>query len=119
MQKIETIVDMNSVTAVEGRLRALGIKRITALEVSDLGDDTTARRRVVYRGVAGLAPTRKVQLQILADDFAAQSVVDALRALGRTGQVTTDTILVYSVGMPTALSLLDPPSTGASASLTT
>src|SRR5438477_12974047 len=51
MKKIETAVDAIYVPAVLARLRSLGIRRITALQVEELGDQgSTARQQLTYRG---------------------------------------------------------------------
>jgi nitrogen regulatory protein PII len=109
MHKIETILESSDVARVEGHLRALGIKRITALEVTELGDDTSSgQRELVYRGTSVRVPRKRVQLQVLASEVEAANAVAALRALSQAGQIHLDEVLLYPVGTPTNIAALKP-----------
>jgi nitrogen regulatory protein P-II 1 len=93
MKKIEAIIKSFKLDEVKDRLHQVGIRGMTASEVRGFG--RTGGKREVYRGstyTVDFVP--KVRVQIVADDDQVQTVVDAIIAAARTGEIGDGKIFI-------------------------
>jgi nitrogen regulatory protein P-II 1 len=93
MKKIEAIIKSFKLEEVKERLHQVGIRGMTASEVRGFG--RTGGKREVYRGstyTVDFVP--KVRVQIVVDDDQVQTVVDAVIAAARTGEIGDGKIFI-------------------------
>jgi nitrogen regulatory protein P-II 1 len=93
MKRIEAIIKSFKLDEVKDRLHQIGVRGMTVSEVRGFG--RTGGKREVYRGSTyALDFVPKVRIQIVADDDMVQTVVDAIIASARTGEIGDGKIFI-------------------------
>ena len=93
MKRIEAIIKSFKLDEVKERLHQIGVRGMTVSEVRGFG--RTGGKREVYRGSTyALDFVPKVRIQIVADDDMVQTVVDAIIAAARTGEIGDGKIFI-------------------------
>jgi nitrogen regulatory protein P-II 1 len=93
MKRIEAIIKSFKLDEVKDRLHQVGVRGMTVSEVRGFG--RTGGKREVYRGSTyALDFVPKVRVQIVADDDMVQTVVDAIIASARTGEIGDGKIFI-------------------------
>ena len=96
MKRIEAIIKSFKLDEVKDRLHQVGVRGMTVSEVRGFG--RTGGKREVYRGSTyALDFVPKVRVQIVADDDMVQTVVDAIIASARTGEIGDGKIFISPV----------------------
>ena len=93
MKRIEAIIKSFKLDEVKDRLHQVGVRGMTVSEGRGFG--RTGGKREVYRGstyARDFVP--KVRVQIVADDDMVQTVVDAIIASARTGEIGDGKIFI-------------------------
>jgi nitrogen regulatory protein P-II 1 len=96
MKRIEAIIKSFKLDEVKDRLYQVGARGMTVSEVRGFG--RTGGKREVYRGSAytvDFVPT--VRVQIVVDDEMVQTIVDAILASARTGEIGDGKIFISPV----------------------
>ena len=93
MKRIEAIIKPFKLEEVKLRLAQVGIRGMTVSEVRGFG--RTGGRREVYRGSSySLDFVPKTRIQIVADDGMVATVVEAIMAAARTGEIGDGKIFI-------------------------
>lgn len=96
MKKIEAIVKPFKLDDVKARVYAAGGKGMTVSEVKGFG--RTGGKKEVYRGSAYTVDfVPKVRIQCFVDDELVNSVMDAIIAAARTGEIGDGKITVTNL----------------------
>jgi nitrogen regulatory protein P-II 1 len=96
MKKIEAIIRPFKLDDVKDRIREIGVHGMTVSEVKGFG--RTGGKTEVYRGSAYVVDfVPKVRVQIVVSDEMVNQVVEALLAIGRTGQMGDGKIFIFPV----------------------
>jgi len=96
MKRIEAIIKSFKLDEVKDRLYQVGARGMTVSEVRGFG--RTGGKREVYRGSAYTVDfVPKVRIQIVVDDDVVQTVVDAILASARTGEIGDGKIFISPV----------------------
>jgi nitrogen regulatory protein P-II 1 len=96
MKKIEAIVKPFKLDEVKARVYAAGGKGMTVSEVKGFG--RTGGKKEVYRGSAYTVDfVPKVRIQCYVDDELVTSVIDAIIAAARTGEIGDGKITVTNL----------------------
>jgi nitrogen regulatory protein P-II 1 len=93
MKRIEAIIKSFKLDEVKDRLYQVGARGMTVSEVRGFG--RTGGKREVYRGstyTVDFVP--KVRIQIVVDDEMVQTIVDAILASARTGEIGDGKIFI-------------------------
>jgi nitrogen regulatory protein P-II 1 len=96
MKRIEAIIKSFKLDEVKDRLYQVGARGMTVSEVRGFG--RTGGKREVYRGSAYTVDfVPKVRVQIVVDDEMVQTIVDAILASARTGEIGDGKIFISPV----------------------
>ena len=96
MKKIEAIVKPFKLDEIKTRVYAAGGKGMTVSEVKGFG--RTGGKKEVYRGSAYTVDfVPKVRIQCFVDDELVNSVIDAIIAAARTGEIGDGKITVSNL----------------------
>ncbi len=96
MKKIEAVIRPDRLQAVQDALDSLGASGLTVVEV--LGCGRQRGYTETYRGArANISLQRKVKVETVVADSAAQAVVDAITGAARTGEVGDGKVFVMPV----------------------
>ncbi len=96
MKRIEAIIKSFKLDEVKDRLYQVGARGMTVSEVRGFG--RTGGKREVYRGSAYTVDfVPKVRIQIVVDDDMVHSIVDAIVASARTGEIGDGKIFISPV----------------------
>jgi len=96
MKRIEAIIKSFKLDEVKDRLYQVGARGMTVSEVRGFG--RTGGKREVYRGSAYTVDfVPKVRIQIVVDDEMVQTIVDAILASARTGEIGDGKIFISPV----------------------
>ena len=93
MKRIEAIIKSFKLDEVKDRLYQVGARGMTVSEVRGFG--RTGGKREVYRGstyTVDFVP--KVRIQIVVDDELVPTIVDAILATARTGEIGDGKIFI-------------------------
>jgi nitrogen regulatory protein P-II 1 len=96
MKKVEAIIKPFKLEDLKDRLHQVGAKGLTVSEVRGFG--RTGGKKEVYRGssyVVDFVP--KVRVQVVVEDEMVQTIVDAILATARTGQIGDGKIFILPV----------------------
>jgi nitrogen regulatory protein P-II 1 len=96
MKKIEAVIRPVKLEDLKDRLRQLGVKGATVLEVKGFG--RTGGKTEVYRGstyVVDFVP--KVNMMVIVEDDQVPALLDAIIATVKTGQIGDGKIFVSPV----------------------
>ena len=96
MKSIDAIIKPSNLDDVKERLREVGVRAMTLSNVTDCG--RTAGRLRICRGssyVIDGAPM--VRIQIIVDEDMVSTVVDAILATARPGEIDSGSISIYPV----------------------
>ncbi len=97
MKRIEAIIKSFKLDEVKDRLCQIGARGMTVSEVRGFG--RTGGKSEVYRGstyTVDFVP--KVRIQIVSDDEMVSTIVDAILASARTGEIGDGKIFISPVG---------------------
>ncbi len=96
MRKIEAIIKPFKLDEVKDRVFAAGARGMTVSEVKGFG--RTGGKREIYRGSAYVVDfLPKIRIQCVVDDEAVRSVVEAIVAAARTGDIGDGKITITPV----------------------
>jgi len=96
MRKIEAIIKPFKLDEVKDRAFAAGARGMTVSEVKGFG--RTGGKREIYRGSAYVVDfLPKIRIQCVVDDEAVRSVVEAIVAAARTGDIGDGKITITPV----------------------
>jgi nitrogen regulatory protein P-II 1 len=96
MKRIEAIIKSFKLDEVKDRLYQVGARGMTVSEVRGFG--RTGGKREVYRGSSYTVDfVPKVRIQIVVDDEMVHSIVDAILASARTGEIGDGKIFISPV----------------------
>ena len=96
MKNIEAIIKPFKLDELTDRLCQAGAQGITVSEVRGFG--RTGGKKEVYRGSAHVVDfVPKIRIQVVTDDDLVQSIVEAIQANARTGEIGDGKIFVSSV----------------------
>ncbi len=96
MKKVEAIIKPFKLDEVKQRVYAAGAKGMTVSEVKGFG--RTGGKKEVYRGSAYVVDfVPKIRIQCFVDDDVVTSVIDAIVAAARTGEIGDGKITVSSL----------------------
>ncbi len=96
MKKVEAIIKPFKLDEVKQRVYAAGAKGMTVSEVKGFG--RTGGKKEVYRGSAYVVDfVPKIRFQCFVDDDVVTSVIDAIVAAARTGEIGDGKITVSSL----------------------
>jgi nitrogen regulatory protein P-II 1 len=96
MKKIEAIIKPFKLDDLKDRLRQVGAQGMTVSEVRGFG--RTGGKKEVYRGSAYVVDfIPKVRIQIIVDDDLVQTIVEAILATARTGEIGDGKIFISPV----------------------
>jgi nitrogen regulatory protein P-II 1 len=96
MKTVEAIIKPFKLDELTDRLRQAGAQGITVSEVRGFG--RTGGKKEVYRGSAHVVDfVPKIRIQVVTDDDLVQSIVEAIQANARTGEIGDGKIFVSPV----------------------
>ncbi|MCB9049682.1 MAG: P-II family nitrogen regulator [Lewinellaceae bacterium] len=96
MKKIEAIIRLSRFEKVRDALAAIGVRFFTLKDVKGFG--LQKGETITYRGSTYDSDyIARLQLDILASDDMAESIIDAIVSAGRTGEVGDGKITVFDV----------------------
>jgi nitrogen regulatory protein P-II 1 len=96
MKRIEAIIKSFKLDEVKDRLYQVGARGMTVSEVRGFG--RTGGKREVYRGSSYTVDfVPKVRIQIVVDDEMVHTIVDAILASARTGEIGDGKIFISPV----------------------
>jgi nitrogen regulatory protein P-II 1 len=96
MKKIEAIIKPFKLDDVKARVYAAGGKGMTVSEVRGFG--RTGGKKEVYRGSAYTVDfVPKVRIQLFVDDDMVQTILDAIIAAAKTGEIGDGKITVSAL----------------------
>ena len=96
MKKVEAIIRPDRLQAVQDALDALGASGLTVTEVLGCGQQRGYTE--TYRGArVNISLQRKVKVEAVVADLAAESVVGAIAGAARTGEIGDGKIFVIPV----------------------
>jgi nitrogen regulatory protein P-II 1 len=96
MKRIEAIIKSFKLDAVKDRLYQVGAHGMTVSEVRGFG--RTGGKREVYRGSAYTVDfVPKVRIQIVVEDDMVHTIVDAIVASARTGEIGDGKIFISPI----------------------
>ena len=96
MKKVEAIIRPDRLQAVQDALDALGASGLTVTEVLGCGQQRGYTE--TYRGArVNISLQRKVKVEAVVADAAAESVVEAISGAARTGEIGDGKIFVMPV----------------------
>jgi nitrogen regulatory protein P-II 1 len=96
MKHIEAIIKPFRIDEVKERLRQVGAHGMTVSDVRGFG--RTGGKREVYRGSAYRVDfVPKTRVQMVVEDDMVQTIVDAILASARTGEIGDGKIFISSV----------------------
>ena len=95
MKCIEAIIKPSKLEEVKESLRQVGVKAMTLSEVTNCGE--TRGRQMIYRTSFVVDSVTRVRLEMTVDEDMVGSVVNAIMATARAGEIDNGTISVYPV----------------------
>jgi len=96
MKKVEAIIKPFKLDELTDRLRQAGAQGISVSEVRGFG--RIGGKKEVYRGSAHVVDfVPKIRIQVVTDDDLVQSIVEAIQANARTGEIGDGKIFVSPV----------------------
>lgn len=96
MKKIEAIIRLSRFEKVRDALAAIGVRFFTLKDVKGFG--LQKGETITYRGSTYDSDyIARLQLDILASDDMAESIIEAIVSAGRTGEVGDGKITVFDV----------------------
>ncbi len=96
MKKIEAIIRLSRFEKVRDALASIGVRFFTLKDVKGFG--LQKGETITYRGSTYDSDyIARLQLDILASDDMAESIIEAILSAGRTGEVGDGKITVFDV----------------------
>lgn len=96
MKLVTAVIKPHRIDEVKDALKAYGVQGMTITEVRGFGRQ--AGHTEVYRGAEYTVDfTPKVKVEVLADDFDAESIADVIARAARTGTVGDGKIWITDV----------------------